>query len=451
MKAHAIRVAAVMPEPTPYRSPLFDRLAARPELDLTVIYSAAAIAGNKWTSVTAHRHAILAGVRVPAANRILRHHYPVTFDITRKLPALRPECVVITGWSTFASQWAIAWCRLRRVPYVLIVESHDAGYRASWRRFVKGTIVPPIVRGAASVLAAGSLASDSVIARGARPDRVRVFANTVDVENLTRRAHKLAANRDALRARLGVAPDELVVLCVARLSPEKGIDTLIQAVGSWGASRPIRLVLAGAGPERAALERLAADVGAVVSFVGIVPWDDLPELYVAADVFAMLSRMETWGVVVNEAAACGLPLVLAEQVGAAHDLLRDGENGVLVPADNIGATLEALRRLDDSVFRAAAGRASEEIIAAWARPERTDVRRRSRRGNPKIIEITRYRRRRRTEISAPMASFREREFELPMSSTWSFTVEILHVPDLASLHFVRGCIARPTTPPGLRG
>ena len=71
----------------------------------------------------------------------------------------------------------------------------------------------------------------------------------------------------------------------------------------------------------------------------------MTEAYAAADVFALLSEREPWGVVVNEAAACGLPLLLSERVGAAHDLLRDGENGLLVPAGDATAAAEALRRL----------------------------------------------------------------------------------------------------------
>ena len=65
-----------------------------------------------------------------------------------------------------------------------------------------------------------------------------------------------------------------------------------------------------------------------------VPWERIVERYALADVFALLSRHEPWGVVVNEAAACGLPLVLSDRVGAAYDLLEDGRNGRLVPVDD---------------------------------------------------------------------------------------------------------------------
>jgi glycosyltransferase involved in cell wall biosynthesis len=79
-----------------------------------------------------------------------------------------------------------------------------------------------------------------------------------------------------------------------------------------------------------------------------------------------VSRHEPWGVVVNEAAASGLPLVLSDRVGAAHDLLVDGENGFVVPADDVDATAAALKRLaDDPELRRSMGTRSRELVRGW--------------------------------------------------------------------------------------
>jgi glycosyltransferase involved in cell wall biosynthesis len=99
---------------------------------------------------------------------------------------------------------------------------------------------------------------------------------------------------------------------------------------------------------------------------GDVDWERIVELYVAADVFALLSEREPWAVVVNEAAACGLPLVLSERVGAAHDLLRDGENGALVAAGDVAEAAQALRRLAaDAELRRTQGARSRELARDW--------------------------------------------------------------------------------------
>jgi glycosyltransferase involved in cell wall biosynthesis len=99
---------------------------------------------------------------------------------------------------------------------------------------------------------------------------------------------------------------------------------------------------------------------------GDVAWEQIVELYVAADVFALLSEREPWAVVVNEAAACGLPLLLSDRVGAAHDLLRDGENGTLVHAGDVTGAASALRELaSDADRRRKQGARSRELASDW--------------------------------------------------------------------------------------
>jgi glycosyltransferase involved in cell wall biosynthesis len=363
--APPIRVAAVFPEPTPYRAPLLDRVAALHEIELTVLYAAGTVAGRTWRVEPQHRHVFLRGARVPGADRVLRHDYPLTPGVVPALEEIRPDVVVISGWSTFAAQAAIVWCRARGVPYVLVVESHDEGPRPGWRRTVKDTVVPRVVSNASGVLVTGSLARNSMVARGASPDRVHVFANTVDVDEFGVRASRLTQRRHELRATLGAGDGDVVVLSVARLAPEKGLDALVRAVADAGDDR-LLFVVAGDGPDRARLESLARELGTRLVLVGDVDWGRIVELYVAADVFALLSEREPWAVVVNEAAACGLPLVLSDRVGAAHDLLRDGENGVLVPAGDVAAAARALRALAaDAELRRAHGNRSRELAAGW--------------------------------------------------------------------------------------
>ncbi len=360
-----MRVVAIFPEPTPYRAPLLDRIAASPGVDLAVVYAAGTVAGRTWRVEPRHRATYLRGLRLPGARRLLHHDYPVTPGVVSALSELQPDVVVVSGWSTFAAQAAIAWCGLRDVPYLLVVESHDEGPRSGWRRTVKGTVVPPIVERAAGLLVTGSLARDSMVARGAHPERVRIFANTVDVEEFGRRVDELAADRPALRSALGVGEEDVIVLSDARLAPEKGLETLVRAVARAGDSR-IALVLAGEGSERARIEGLARELGVRLVLAGDVDWERIVELYAAADVFALLSEREPWAVVVNEATACGLPLVLTDRVGAAHDLLRDGENGAVVAAGDVDGAATALRALaGDPALRRRQGARSRELARDW--------------------------------------------------------------------------------------
>jgi glycosyltransferase involved in cell wall biosynthesis len=360
-----IRVTVVSPEPTPYRSPLFDRVAARPELELTVIYAARTVAGRTWSVEPKHRSTFLHGIALPGLGRVLHHDYPVTPGIVRALRESRPDVVVVSGWSTFASQAAIVWSRRRRVPYLPLVESHDLGPRKGWRRAVKGAVVPRVLRRAAGALALGTASRDSLVARGAPRERIHIFANTIDVPEWEERQSELARRRPELRAELGAAADDVLLLSVARLGPEKGLDVLVRGVAAAGDPK-LLLVIAGEGPQRREIEELAQELGVRLRLTGDLPADKVADAYAAADVFVLLSTRETWGVVVNEAAASGLPLVLSDRVGAAYDLLREGENGFLVGAGDVDATGEAFKRLAaDAGLRVRAGERSLELVRGW--------------------------------------------------------------------------------------
>jgi glycosyltransferase involved in cell wall biosynthesis len=360
-----VRVAVVSPEPTPYRSPLFDRIAARPEVELTVLYAGRTVAGREWDVEPRHRAVFLPGVRVPGLRRALRHDYPVTPTVFRALGDARPDVVVVNGWSTFPAQAAMAWAHARGVPYLLLVSSHDAVDRPRWRKLLRRPIVPPVVRGAWGAFALGTLSRESLLAYGIRPDRVRLFANTIDVPAFGETCDRLEANQHELRESFGVGPEDVLVLSVGRLVPEKGYSTLIEAV-AVAQSPSLALVIAGSGPLAPELEALARDLDVRLRLAGHLTTEKLAEAYVAADVFALLSEWEPWGVVVNEAAACGLPLVLSESVGAAADLLVDGENGILVRAGAVDAAARALERLaTDGGLRESAGARSREIVRGW--------------------------------------------------------------------------------------
>ena len=181
----------------------------------------------------------------------------------------------------------------------------------------------------------------------------------------------------AVRARYGIE-DRPVIVCVSRLVPRKGQDTLIHALPLVRHRvRDAVLLLVGAGRYREELETLAASLGVAdaVVFTGGVPHAELPAHYAAGDVFAMPCRtrrggldVEGLGIVFLEASATGLPVVVGDS-GGSPDAVREGETGFLVDGRSIGMVADRLIQLliDDRLRRrmGAAGRAWVERDWGW--------------------------------------------------------------------------------------
>ena len=175
----------------------------------------------------------------------------------------------------------------------------------------------------------------------------------------------------ALRAGLGLA-DRPVVVCVSRLVPRKGQDTLIRALpGVLAAVPDAVLLIVGDGPYRADLERLAVRTGVAgsIRFTGAVPWSELPAHYGAGDVYAMPCRtrrggldVEGLGIVYLEASATGLPVVAGDS-GGAPDAVLEGETGYVVPGRDLSALTDRLvTLLLDPALRARLGARGREWV-----------------------------------------------------------------------------------------
>jgi len=176
--------------------------------------------------------------------------------------------------------------------------------------------------------------------------------------------------RDEARARLGLPLDAFVIGCVARLAPHKGVGDLITAAAHVpDPEGQLRVVVTGDGPERAALERLGVmRLGDRAVFLGRVP--DIQDVYAAADVFALPSHMEGFGLVYIEAAFHGVPSI-GTRVGGVPDVILDGETGLLVPPGDPDALAAAIGRLrDDPPLRCRLGEAARTRAYAEFTEER---------------------------------------------------------------------------------
>ena len=348
-----MRIALLTEIPAPFRIPLFDALAAQPDVDLRVLFLAADDPRRSYPRLE-QRFAseILPGRDLSAGGRWT----VVNAGVLGRLRRFRPDVVLVGGWNQPAFWQAAAWARAARRPLVVWVEStaRDERSGAAPLELAKRAIL----RAAAGFVVPGRAAAEYLVALGARPEQIVVAPNAADPSLL-----EDAPSRDEARAQLGL--DGCVFLCVSRLSPEKGVDVLVRAFDGV----PGELVLVGDGPDR---ERVASLASQSVRLLGRVERRELLRWYAAADAYVMPSRSETWGMAMQEAAAAGLPLIATEAPGAGYDLIEEGVNGYRVPTEDVGALHDALLRVaGDEDWRERAGRRTRELAVghtpeAWA-------------------------------------------------------------------------------------
>jgi phosphatidylinositol alpha-1,6-mannosyltransferase len=313
--------------------------------------------------------------RIERAGRVLLP----TPALARRIDALAAEVAADVVFLDPALPLGALGPRLRR-PYVVVL--HGAEVTVPGRLPGSRRLLARVLAGAAGVVAAGSYPAREAARAvgGALP--TLVVPPGVNVARF--RPPAGAGEVAATRRRLGLPEDAHLVLGVSRLVPRKGFDVLVDATARLGAG--VHLALAGAGRDRDRLRRRAAGarLGGRFHLLGRVPDADLPALYGAADVFAMLCRerwrgleAEGFGIVFLEAAACATPSV-AGRSGGAEDAVAEGITGLVVAPRDTAAVTSALdavladpdrrRRLGAAARARAEAEFAYDILAARLAP-----------------------------------------------------------------------------------
>ncbi len=338
----------------PYRIPVFNALAARDEVDLHVIFLAETDPGLRQWQVHLDE---------------IQFSYQVLKSYRHRVGS-NPE-VILSGGYNYPAMWqAQRWAHRRGIPFLLWSESntqdargHFWGVEALKRRFIhdcQGYVVP------------GSSAASYLHTFGVKQERILVAPNAVDVECFSNGAEQ-ARQDPGLRQHLGLPRRYL--LYVGRFVRAKGVFDLLTAYATLpeAVRKDVGLVLAGDGEEFEALRTRSREIDpGVVVFPGFLQRNELPAVYALAEVLVFPTHSDPWGLVVNEAMACGLPVIVSEVAGCVADLVRDGENGYIVAAGDPKTLSQAMEQvLNVPESQRQMGRRSLEISSrfspeAWA-------------------------------------------------------------------------------------
>jgi glycosyltransferase involved in cell wall biosynthesis len=368
-------VVVVTNIPRPYRRPLFGLLGERfaaEGLRFRILYTSDPAKHVRRGSPPAaiaypEMEEYVRGVNLRLGyDRVLA----VPTGLRRALAACEPACVVVGGFGPDAVMSA-RWSRGAKVPQVI--------WSGAWPG-KEGKIGPLqlmirrwLVRGSRAFIAYGTAAADYLASLGARPDCVFCAWNTVDLEGIASAASVASAERSQLVAKYRLATRNL--LYVGTIVESKGLRELVSAAltlqpgdADWA------LHLVGAGPLEQELKTAARAAGkeANFRFHGLRAPDGVAELLGVADGLVLPTKREAWGLVINEAMACGVPVVASPWAGATRDLIVDGVTGYVVEPGDTARLAEIMSRLlaDDPACREV-GRAGANAVRANASLEKS--------------------------------------------------------------------------------
>lgn len=362
-----------------YSSPVFRELARDPRLEILVAYctlqgaqarldpefgvevtwDTPLLDGYPWTHVPNR------SLR-PGLGRFFGLMNPGLWKVMREGNF---DAAYISGYF-YASAWiAILAAKWFGVPILFTTDAHSLRTWVSqspWRLRLKKFLVKRILALGEVLLAGSSGTVEYLKSLGFSEDRIVLVRNVVDNDWWQARAQE--SGREAVRAIWRIPAQAPTIIFCGKLQPWKQPQDVLEAFAQADV-RHSHLVFAGDGPMRESLEARAQALGISdrVRFLGFVNQSQLPGVYCASDLLVLASVHEAFGLVVNEAMACGCPAVVSDRVGAKFDLVRDGETGYVYPAGDIAALANIFRRaLSDPPRLRLLGEAARVRMESWS-------------------------------------------------------------------------------------
>ncbi len=353
-----IRLTAVLTHPIQYYAPWFRHIEAHaPEIDLTVLHATEPTPVQQgvgfdrafeWDVPLTEGYRAVTVRSAKPTDRIDSGHFTGLDvpEIGDAIAKTRPDVAMITGWYSVTLVRALVACRRLGVPTLNRGDSHLLSGPRDWKRVLWTAKTRLLLRQFDGFLCPGQRVESYLRWYGVPDYRIFRVPHAVDNEMFAATAapFQQPEARAAARQRLGIAPDAFVPLFVGKLVPSKRPINIVRAAARLGGD--VSVLFVGSGALESELRTIAAELGVDLKLIGFLNQTELGEAYALADCLVLPSDYpETWGLVVNEALATGLPCVVSNAVGCAPDMIRENESGYVYPLGDIEALAAALAKV----------------------------------------------------------------------------------------------------------
>jgi glycosyltransferase involved in cell wall biosynthesis len=293
-------------------------------------------------------------------------------EVWRRIARGRYALIHLAGWGHPVLMASLLLGKLYRIPVTVESDTPAPHRPPAWKGAIKRLVYPWLFSLPDSFLPGGLRQAAYLRDYGVPEDRIQIAQMTVDVEQIRRQIDGRRSDlRESFRERFRIGRERVCILYVGRLESHKGIEDLLHAYRV--VSRPgLMLLVVGNGSLRATVQA-AEKESEWIRYAGRLSGDEIWQAYCAADFLVVPSRAEPWGLVVNEAMAMGLPVIVSDRVGCIDDLVQDEGTGLIVPAESPEALAEAIVRLADAPqLRTKLGAHAARLISAWTLRNQAD-------------------------------------------------------------------------------
>ena len=308
------RILVLSIYPAPYRVELINRFSS--DYDLDVFFESAT--GDQRSSEWFRK------------GKYLTLDTKDGYSEYRKIDVKNYGLVLIYDYATKEGIKLITKCKLHKIPYMIncdgvMMEKHGS--------FLHDIVKRYLIKGASGYFASGENARKYFLEFGADDSRIHIHTFSELEEYDILKQPLTVAEKNEIRRKIGLPTGKKIAVAVGRFIPLKRYDSLINA---WkNMPEDYILLLIGGGSEEDNYHRIINDQGiSNVLISGFMPKEKLFDYYKASDVFVHPTSYDVWGLVVNEAMACGLPVVVSDHCVAGLELIRNGENGYQIPMGN---------------------------------------------------------------------------------------------------------------------
>jgi glycosyltransferase involved in cell wall biosynthesis len=348
------RIAIVTTHPIQYNAPLFVRLAAMPGFEIMVFYTWSQSAQGtqydpdfkrtiQWDIPLLEGYPfrfVFNRAKRPGSDHFFGIDNP---SLIREIEEWKPDAIIIYGWA-FRSHLACMRHFSGKIPVFFRGDSTLLDEQPGFKRFLRRNFLRWVYRQIDFALCVGQNNRAYYLAHGLRPDQLIRAPHAIDNARFAADdSGRMTSARERRRA-LGITDDKFVVLFAGKLEAKKDPGFVIR-LAKVLQDAAFHFVLVGNGHLEDELRKAAGDNGRI-HFMGFQNQQAMPEIYRMADVLVLPSRWnETWGLAVNEAMACGRPVIVSDHVGCAPDLIEEGKTGWVFRCDsqNEGDVAEWLR------------------------------------------------------------------------------------------------------------